>query len=322
MSGKPLLLAAAIGAIAATTWAAITYPAMGGAAYRLDARIEAALGGLHKATVDVGDSRLMTLQGGPSDAAETVVMIHGYSADKTVWLRFAPHFTDRYRVLIVDLPGHGETAFDPALRYDTASQAQRVLRAMDQLGIRRAHVVGNSMGGFIAARLALEHPERVQTATLIDAAGVMAPEPSDMDRDLAQGSNPFEVHSRAEFDTFYAMTMAEPPWVPRMTLDWIADDYIARRESLARIFKDFHHVGLLDERLPEIRVPVLVLWGARDRLVHPSAAAVWAKGIPGAQRISYPELGHMPMVEDPQRSAADVLRFISTQHPRIELKPQ
>ena len=317
---KILLATTALGTLALGIWTAATYPAIGGIAYRLDARVESTLGGLHAATVAVSDSQLMTWQGGPETATETVVMIHGYSADKTVWMRFAPHFTDRYRVLVLDLPGHGETAFDPALRYDTASQARRVIESMDVLGIQRAHIVGNSMGGFIAARMALAHPQRVQTATLVDAAGVIAPQPSDMDRLVAQGRNPFEVHSRAEFDDFYAMTMAQPPWVPRMTLDWLADDYIARRASLARIFKDFAGVGLLDPHLAEIRVPVLVMWGAKDRLVHVSAAEVWTRGIRHAQQVIYSDLGHMPMVEDPERSAADVLRFITTQPTTAEAK--
>lgn len=308
---RPLLMAAAAALLGVAGWAALTYPAVGGLALGADTRIETAVAGLKRATIDVGDSRMMSWQGGPANATETVVMLHGYSADKTVWMRFAPHFTDRYRVLVLDLPGHGETAFDPALRYDTLSQAQRVLKAMDVLGIARAHLVGNSMGGFIAAQLALHHPERVQSATLIDAAGVIAPEPSDMDRILASGgANPFEVRSRAGFSDFYAMTMARPPWVPGITLDWIASDYAARRESLARIFSDFHHVDLLDARLGEIKVPVLVMWGDRDRLVHRSAADVWVRGIAGAQLVTYPDLGHMPMVEDPARSAADVRAFI------------
>ncbi|MGQ3056293.1 MAG: alpha/beta fold hydrolase [Nevskia sp.] len=308
---RPFLIAAAIAALGFTGWAALTYPAVGKLALDADTRIEIAIAGLKRATVNVGDSRMMTWQGGPDDAAETVVMIHGYSADKTVWMRFAPHFTDRYRVLVLDLPGHGETPFDAALRYDTLSQAQRVLKAMDVLGIQKAHLVGNSMGGFIAAQLALHHPERVQSATLMDAAGVIAPQPSDMEQMLSRGEgNPFELTSRAAFDRFYAMTMAQPPWVPGMTLDWIAADYAARRASLARIFQDFHHVDLLDARLAEITVPVLVMWGDQDRLVHRSAAEVWARGIPGAQRVSYPDLGHMPMVEDPARSAADVRTFI------------
>ena len=114
---KRLLLGStALAAVAIGAWAAISYPAIGGSAYRLDVQIESTLGGLHRATVAISDSQLMSWQGGPADAAEAIVMIHGYSADKTVWMRFAPHFTDRYRVLVLDLPGHGETPFDPALR--------------------------------------------------------------------------------------------------------------------------------------------------------------------------------------------------------------
>lgn len=287
-----------------------TYPAIGGKLYAADMQVETALYGLHRAMVDGGDARLMTYQSDPADAREAIVMIHGYSADKDVWVRFARHFTSRYRVVIVDLPGHGETPYDPALRYDTTSQATRVLHMMDVLGIKRAHLVGNSMGGFIAARIAHDHGERTASATLMDAAGVVSPTPSEMDRLVAVGRNPFEVSTQEEFRSFYGMTMAQAPWVPGVTLDHIGERYIAQRQQLAQIFRDFHHVGLLDDSLASIRVPVLVMWGEQDRLVHVSAAAKWAAGIPGARRVIYPDLGHMPMVEDPSRSARAVLDFI------------
>ncbi|MDI1301308.1 MAG: alpha/beta hydrolase [bacterium] len=307
-------LTRALVALAVTTIAVVasvaTYPAIGGKLYAADMQIETALYGLHRAEVEGGDARLMTYQGGPAAPLGTVVMIHGYSADKDVWVRFARHFTSRYRVVIVDLPGHGDTPFDPALHYDTVSQAARVLRVMDVLGIRRAHLVGNSMGGFIAARMAHDHGDRVASATLMDAAGVISSLPSEMDRMVAAGRNPFEVSTQEDFRRFYGMTMAKAPWVPGATLDFIGARYIAQRAQLARIFRDFHHVGLLDDSLASIHVPVLVMWGAQDRLVHVSAAAKWAKGIPGARRVIYDDLGHMPMVEDPARSAHDVLAFI------------
>ncbi|NKF22112.1 alpha/beta fold hydrolase [Solimonas marina] len=286
------------------------YARIGAWLYRLAQRAESRRSGLRAAVVDVGDSRMMTWQGG-ADRAETIVMIHGYSADKAVWMRFARPFSARYRLLIVDLPGHGETAFDPALQYDTTAQARRVIKAMDVLGIQRAHVIGNSMGGFIAARMAHDFPERVSSATLIDAAGITAPQDSDLQKMLDAGRNPFLVHTRAEFDTFYAMTMARPPWMPRITTAALAQDYMRRRDSLARIFSDFNGVYPLDAQLADIRVPVLVMWGALDRILHVSMTDVWADGIPGAQRIVYPDLGHMPMLEAPGRSARDIGAFIA-----------
>lgn len=293
----------------------VTYPAIGGVVYHAAVSTETALYGLHKAVVNVGDSTLMTYQGGPADAHEAVVMIHGYSADKGVWVRFAKHFTDHYRVVIVDLPGHGETAFDPALNYSTTSQAERVVHAMDTLGITKAHLVGNSMGGFIAARIAHDHPERVTSATLIDAAGVISPQPSDMDKLTAKGINPFNIHNRDDFANFYAMTMAKAPWVPGITLDFMAKRYMAQRDQLMHIFKDFNHVGMLDHQLKDIHVPVLVIWGKQDRLLQVAMAKVWHDGITGSQLIIYDDMGHMPMVEDPARTATDVLKFMTRVQP-------
>ncbi|CAA0110104.1 Lipase 1 [Zhongshania aliphaticivorans] len=295
-----------------TAWSLVTYPRVGGEVLNVASRLETAVYGLQRAEIDISDSKLMSWQGGPSEA-EAVIMLHGYSADKTVWMRFARYFLDDYRVVILDLPGHGETAFDPELKYDTRSQGQRVIEVMDALGVSRAHIIGNSMGGFIAAQLALHHAKRVLTATLIDPAGVVAPQASDMEKMLAEGRNPFEIASREEFDEFYAMTMAQPPWLPRMVLDYMADDYILRRESLVRIFEDFHSVDMLDSSLGKVRVPVLIMWGERDRLLHFSSAEVWRSGIEGAELVSYPELGHMPMLEAPERSARDVLKFFDKQ---------
>ena len=308
---KPLIVVVIALAVSFAVWAGVTYPRIGGDVLHLASSIETRIYGLHRAEVEISDSRMMSWQGGPQDAKETVVMIHGYSSEKTVWMRFASHFTDDYRVLILDLPGHGETVFDPALKYDTVSQAKRVVQAMDALGIQRAHIVGNSMGGFIAAQLALHNPDRVQSAVLVDAAGVVAPQESDMAKMLASGRNPFEIHNREEFIEFYAMTMAQPPWLPRMILDYMADDYIVRRESLSRIFEDFHNTDFLDHRLTEIHVPILVLWGERDRLLHISSATVWQNGIANAELIAYPALGHMPMLEAPRQSAEDVLAFLA-----------
>lgn len=279
--------------------------------YTTAMQLETTLYGLRKSAVDIGEIRLSTYQGGPEDARDVVIMVHGYSADKDVWPRFARHFTDRYRVIIPDLAGHGDTGFDPRLRHDTRSQAARVIALMDKLGIARAHIIGNSMGGFIAAQLAHDHPDRIRSATLIDAAGVLSATPSQMDLMLAQGRNPFEIRTRDEFDAFYAMTMARAPWVPASAMAFIAERYMAQREQLARIFRDFHHVGLLDDALAAIKPPVFIIWGRHDQLIHVSAAEKWASGLPRAELAILDDLGHMPMLEAPGATADMTLAFIN-----------
>lgn len=272
-------------------------------------RAEAKAYGLREHRVDVGDGTLSVLEGGPADGP-AVVLLHGYSADRVVWMRFARHLLRDHRVVLPDLAGHGASGFTTGAGYSAPSQAARVAAVMDHFGIGRAHVAGNSMGGFVAATLALAHPGRVASLLLSDAVGVASPEPSEFDLVIRRGGNPFLLDDVAAFPAFYAMTMARPPFVPGFVRAALAEDFVARRDQLAEIFGDFHGVATLDERLGEITAPTLVVWGEQDRLVHPSTARVWTHGISGARTVNYPEAGHMPMLEVPRRSATDYRAFL------------
>ena len=273
-------------------------------------RAEAKRYGLRERRVDVGDTTLAVLEGGPA-AAPAVVLLHGYTADRAVWLRFAKHLLRDHRVVLPELAGHGASGFTSGTGFSAPAQAERVAAVMEHLDIERAHVAGNSMGGFVAATLALAHPERVASLLLSDAVGVASPEPSEAELRIQEGDNPFLLDDVADFPAFYAMTMARPPFVPRFVRAAIAADYVARRDDHEEIFTDLFDVATLDDRLGEISAPTLVMWGEQDRLVHPSTARVWADGIAGARIVTYPEAGHMPMLELPGRTAADYRAFLA-----------
>lgn len=308
---KLKLLAAGLIAAAGIAVTA-TYPGLGHWIYRDGGQAEARLYGLRSEQVAAGDSRFTVYRGGAGPGRETVVLLHGYSADRQVWVRFARHLLDRYQVIIPDLAGHGATGFVPGLDYSGPAQAQRVAAMLDTLGIAKAHLAGNSMGGFISAHFARAYPQRTLSAGLIDPAGVASPEPSDMGKLLATGRNPFEVNSRAEFDAFYAMTMAQPPWLPGVVIAAVAEQYQQRRPQLAEIFTWLRDRDPLDAHLAEITAPTLVMWGDRDRLIHVSAAKVWAAGLPKAQLVIREGIGHMPMVEQPAETAAIYRDFLAT----------
>lgn len=167
------------------------------------------------------------------------------------------------------------------------------------------------MGGFIAAHFAKNFPDRTLSALLIDPAGVLSPQPSDMDKMLSKGRNPFEINNHKEFKEFYAMTMAQPPWLPEFVLAAISEQYQKRRPELRLIFRDFYNQHMLDNELDEIHVPMLLLWGEEDRLIHVSSAAVWRAGIPNIQVEIWPGIGHMPMVESPERTATLYKTFLA-----------
>jgi pimeloyl-ACP methyl ester carboxylesterase len=118
-------------------WSWWTWPRIGQLLYDLSMALEARLYRLHKVPVAIAEMTLMTYQGGPPKASATLLMLHGYSADKTLWLRFARHFVADYGVIIPDLPGHGETGFRPRGSYDIPSQAQRLIQLLDARAIEK-----------------------------------------------------------------------------------------------------------------------------------------------------------------------------------------
>ncbi|MBP5119435.1 alpha/beta fold hydrolase [Pseudomonas protegens] len=298
--------------VLAALWCYRTYPRIGHLLYDASVALEARLYRLQKVPVQIGEETLMTYQGGPAQAP-VILLLHGLSADKSIWLRFARHFNRDYRLLIPDLGGHGETAYAAHQDYRVPAQAQRLLRLLDACGIQRVQVIGNSMGGYIAAWLAAHAPQRISGLALFDPAGVEAPETSDLQHLLEQGKNPFLVRSRADFQHFYSLTMAAPPWVPEAVLAAIAERYQARRGQLARIFAELQASPPMEPELAKIQAPTLLLWGREDRLLHPSSAQVWAKGLPQAQVQLWEGIGHMPMVERPVRSARLYQQFLERQ---------
>ena len=306
-----LLLVVALAVFAAWSW--LSYPAIGHWLYDWSMAAEAKLYRLHKIVVPINEMTVSTWQGGPYEASSSVLMLHGYSADKNLWLRFARHFVGTYRVIIPDIAGHGETGFKTGGGYDIPVQATRMIQLLDVCGVEKVHVIGNSMGGFMAAWLAANYPDRIASVALIDPAGVTAPEASDLERHLAKGHNPFLIHSREEFQRFYAMTMAQPPWVPGVVLDAVAQRYQQSRDALEEIFRDFRASPPMEPRLADIKCPALLIWGRKDRLIDVSSVAIWSKGIDDLRVEIREGIGHMPMVEEPSNTARLYREFLASQ---------
>jgi pimeloyl-ACP methyl ester carboxylesterase len=305
-----LLLVVVIAVFLAWSW--LTYPAIGYWLYDLNMAVEAKLYRLHKIVVPIPEMTVSTWQGGPYEATSSVLMLHGFSADKNLWLRFARHFVGTHRVIIPDIAGHGETGFKTGGGYDIPLQAKRMIQLLDVCGVEKVHVIGNSMGGYMAAWLAAHYPDRIVSVALLDPAGVTSHEQSDLERHLAKGHNPFLIHSREEFQRFYAMTMAAPPWVPKLVLDAIAQRYEQSRDELEEIFRDFRASPPMEPHLPDITAPALLLWGRKDRLIDVSSVAIWSKGIADLRVEIWDGVGHMPMVEVPGGSARLYREFLAS----------
>jgi pimeloyl-ACP methyl ester carboxylesterase len=253
---------------------------------------------------------------GPRSGAVPLLLLHGTSASLHTWDGWAETLSRERRVIRVDLPGFGLTGPTRDGDYRIERYVEFVVALLDRLGIERCVIAGNSFGGWVAWEAALAQPGRIVGLVLVDAAGYplvsesvpigfrMARMPVlnrllqwTLPRRVIESSlrNTYGDPSRvtvALVDRYYELTLRE-----------------GNRPALAQRFAQAPH-GLHAARIQGLRVPTLILWGGRDRLIPPDHAARFNRDIPGSRLVVFPELGHVPHEEDPLRTGAAVREFL------------
>lgn len=285
------------------------------------------VGALDEQTIRLNGTHASVMTAGQG---EPVLLLHGLGATKASFLTTARALSDRYRVIVPDLPGHGDSA-KPAGPYDPPFYARFVIKLMDALGIQRAHFVGNSLGGRISAEMALRHPERVRgTALLCPAvAWTGGRQAVPLVRMLRPrwASLPARV-PRALLIRGMKRLFARPERLPHSWYDAGADEFLRLwREPRARVAIAASMRGLyLDEpwgkrgfwtRLSRLERPALFIWGDSDPLVPARFAEMVHRVLPGAQQVILDECGHVPQFELPERTHAHLLDFLATAERRL-----
>jgi len=304
---KKLILAAFVLLAAATGAVLYLSPAAQLTAYQ---GIEQWRAGLHERSVNVNDLKISYYEGGPQ-GAETVLLVHGFAADKSTWLWFARALTERYHVIAVDLPGFGASD-RPHGSYDVGTQTERLAAFVDALGIRRLHLAGHSMGGHIAALYAARYPEQVTSLALIANAGVSTPRRSAFFQRLEeQGDNPLLVNSEPQFDQLLEWLFVAPPQFPERLHQYLAQRAVADSAHQREVFEHLRDRYLpLEPELPRIQAPTLLLWGDQDRILDVSSIETMKPLLKNASVVIIKDCGHAPILERPEESAADYLKFI------------
>ena len=257
--------------------------------------------GLRLGSVEADGIRFAYLVGGEG---EPVLLLHGFGGDKDHWTRFAGELTDSVRVIAVDLPGFGESSRDPSWKYDVPAQIERIHAFMAALGIESFHLGGNSMGGMIAARYAVVHPEQVKSLTLFAPGGVMSAKPSELQAMWKSGKNPLLVENAEGFGELMKFVFSEPPWVPQSILEHLARRAARDKPLHEKVLADLLAAAEpLEKSIGEVKAPVLVVWGDQDRLLHVSGAEVIHSLLPASRIEVMPGVGHCPMLERPAETA-------------------
>lgn len=254
---------------------------------------------------------------GRRDDPEPVVLLHGTSASLHTWEGWVTELAKQRRVISLDLPGFGLTGPFPDGDYRLERYTGFLLSLLDRLQVPRAVLVGNSFGGQLAWRFALAHPERSARLVLVDAAGYPRnAESVPIGFRLAGVPALAPVMSRLLPRAMIESSLRNVYGDPDKVDDELVERYYqltlreGNRQALRQRFAQAPS-GELHERIGELQLPTLIIWGGRDRLIPPDNAERFAADIAGSQLVLFDDLGHVPQEEDPQRTVAVLLAFLA-----------
>ena len=263
--------------------------------------------GLTETTVEAANHQIVYLAGG---AGDHLLLLHGFGADKDNWVRVAQHLTPHFHVIAPDLPGFGESTRDPNARYSIDDQVQRLHAFVETLGLGTFHLGGNSMGGNIAGIYAARYPNEIKSLWLLAPGGVVTAQPSELATRLTEGDNPLLIDSVDGFDRLLNLTFVTPPYIPSSIKQYLAIQTIARRAFNQKILQDLLAFPQpLEPALQDFTAPTLLMWGDTDRVLHVSGAAILTRLVKNGHVAILEHTGHIPMIEKPQESAQQFLRF-------------
>ncbi|MGA4319784.1 alpha/beta fold hydrolase [Ectopseudomonas hydrolytica] len=254
---------------------------------------------------------------GRRDDPEPIVLLHGTSASLHTWEGWVTELAKQRRVISLDLPGFGLTGPFPDGDYRLERYTGFLLTLLDRLQVPRAVLVGNSFGGQLAWRFALAHPERSARLVLVDAAGYPRnAESVPIGFRLAGVPALAPVMSRLLPRAMIESSLRNVYGDPDKVDDELVERYYqltlreGNRQALRQRFAQAPS-GELHERIGELQLPTLIIWGGRDRLIPPDNAERFAADIAGSQLVLFDDLGHVPQEEDPQRTVAVLLAFLA-----------
>ena len=254
-------------------------------------------------------------RGGPA-----IILIHGANSSLQTWEPVVKSLGTKYRIVTLDLPGHGLTGATP----DTDYSAEGMMAAVDvvaaKLGLDHFILGGNSMGGWVSWRYAIDHPERVDALLLIDAAG--------MPLRKGEKAPPSNVGFRVleyPFGRWLATQITPRMLVEQSLRGSVAKQAIVDDKMIDRYWELLRFPGnreatvlrarmdrepAMAARVGEIKAPTLILFGDKDRLINPSAAKTFNERIAGSEVVLLPGIGHLPMEEAPDATAAAIADFL------------
>ncbi len=267
--------------------------------------------GFHNEYTTIRGNRIHYYEGGSVSGAP-VVLVHGLGSRAEDWANLMPQLKQAgFHVYAIDLLGYGRSARPANATYSIPEEAQYVEEFMSQRRLQKANLVGWSMGGWVAARVALDVPQRIRKLVLCDAAGIrFAPDftPEDL-----------EPTTIPAVQRLYRLLMPQPAQVP----DFLARDMISRFKRLNWVVDRsarsmFTGADLLDGKLRELQMPTLIVWGKQDHLIPLASGIAMHQQIPQSVLEIYDGCGHLAPGQCAQRIGPRLIDFLNGTAPQAK----
>lgn len=246
-----------------------------------------------------------------------VMLVHGFGDSFQSWSRWIEVLSSDFHVITIDLPGHGLTRAPAGYAPSSDAFADLVDAFAAKQNLPPFAIVGNSMGGGVAWQVAARYPQRVNALVLVDAAGWPASTLKKPPAAFKMLQSPTGIFLLKHFET---KPLTEPALkadvvhkeliTPDFVDRWIEVQRAPGHRDILMGMRPGKHSQATPEVLATIKVPTLILWGEKDVIIEPDSAKKFADAIPGSKLILYPDAGHLPQVDIPDRSAGDVAAFL------------
>ncbi|MDP3491266.1 MAG: alpha/beta hydrolase [Phenylobacterium sp.] len=286
------------------------------------AELEARYGSEASRYMDLpGDLRVHYRDEGNPEAEITLVMVHGFAASLHAWEPWVERLEGDYRLVSLDLPGHGLTRAPDGYQSSPEGQVAVVDAVATRLGLPPFVLTGNSMGGGVAWRYALAHPQKVRGLVLVNAAGW--PEATEGEGDsrplvfkllenpagrmVLRNLDPRPLAGRGLRQAYGDEALVTPALIDRYV-------ELARAPGHRAILTDPRRRSadpVTPETFAAITAPTLVMVGALDQVIPAARGAGFAQGVPGSRLITYADGGHVPMEQLPDRTVQDLRTFLT-----------
>ena len=261
------------------------------------------ISGIESRSVQVAGHRVHYLAEGPA-AGPVVVLVHGLGGHSEQWLNLSAYLVKAgYRVYIPDLPGYGRSEKPADFSYSVHDEAEAVVGFFDALGLKQVDLGGWSMGGGIVQHVAFRHPERVRRLMLFASIGIKQAPTFDV--------RLFTPSTPAELAQLNALLMPNPPKAP----DFVARDLLRISQERAWVIQralDSMSTGqdATDSLLPQLKMPVLIVWGDKDRIIPLNQGETMHRLVPQSELDVITGCGHLAPVQCSAQIGPKVVEFL------------